>query len=93
MNFPSGILPEPYFGGTLSTIRLSPIDNTLTCLLTSPSAMDMTRKALDLLSAPASISLAHVGRGLNGRDELEDGVADTNESNDRSGDNAEDATT
>lgn len=46
---------------------------------------------LDLLGAPAGVGLAHVGRGLNGGDELEDGVADANEADEGAGNDAEDA--
>lgn len=46
---------------------------------------------LDLLGTPAGVGLAHVGRGLDGRDELEDGVADTDQADDGAGNDAEDA--
>jgi len=46
---------------------------------------------LDLLSTPASgLGLAHVGRGLDRRNELEGDVGDTNDANDATGDLAED---
>lgn len=45
--------------------------------------------ALDLLGAPALVGLAHVGRGLDGGDELEGDVADTDEPDDAAGDLAE----
>lgn len=46
---------------------------------------------LDLLGAPAGVGLAHVGGRLDGRDELEDGVADTDQADDGAGNDAEDA--
>lgn len=46
---------------------------------------------LDLLGTPAGVGLAHVGGGLDGRDELEDGVADTDQADDGAGNDAEDA--
>ena len=39
--------------------------------------------ALHLLGAPALIRLAHVGRRLDGRDELKDKVANTGDADDR----------
>lgn len=45
---------------------------------------------LDLLSTPAGVGLAHVGRGLDRGDELENGVADTDHANDATGDVVED---
>lgn len=45
---------------------------------------------LYLLGAPAGVSLPHVGWGLDGGDELEDGVADANEADDGAGDYAQD---
>lgn len=37
---------------------------------------------LYLLGAPAGIGFAHIGRGLDGGDELENGVGDTDDAND-----------
>lgn len=48
------------------------------------------RRALHLLGAPAGVGLPHVGRGLDGGDELEDGVADADEADDGAGDYAQD---
>lgn len=45
---------------------------------------------LDLLGAPAGVGLAHVCGGLDGGDELEDGVADADEADDGAGDDAQD---
>jgi hypothetical protein len=46
---------------------------------------------LDLLGAPASVfGLAHVGRGLNGGDELESDVGKTGDTDDATSDVAED---
>lgn len=47
---------------------------------------------LDLLRAPAGIRLAHVGRGLDGRDELEDDVGDADSSDDDADDVGEPVT-
>lgn len=46
--------------------------------------------ALYLLGAPAGVGLPHVGGGLDGGDELEDGVADADEADDGAGDYAQD---
>lgn len=46
---------------------------------------------LHLFGAPASVGLAHVGRRLDGGDELENDVADTNEADDGAGEDAQDA--
>lgn len=46
--------------------------------------------SLYLLGAPAGIGLPHVGGGLDGGDELEDGVADADEADDGAGDYAQD---
>lgn len=46
---------------------------------------------LDLLGAPAGISFPHIGRGLDGGDEFEDDVGDTDEADNGAGDDAEDA--
>ena len=46
--------------------------------------------ALHLLGAPAGIGLAHVGRRLNGRDELETAVGQANKADDGAGDDAQD---
>lgn len=45
---------------------------------------------LDLLGSPALVGFAHVGWGLNGGNEFQYEVADTNYSNNRSGDFAKD---
>jgi hypothetical protein len=45
---------------------------------------------LDLLSTPALVGLAHVGRRLNGRDELESDISDTDQANQRAVDDAQD---
>lgn len=70
--------------------EMSEVDSTLT-------PPDMPRRAerlelglLDLLSTPALVSLAHVGRGLDRRNELESDVADTNEADNAAGNDAED---
>lgn len=44
-----------------------------------------------MLGTPAGVGLAHVGGRLDGRDELEDGVADTDQADDGAGNDAEDA--
>lgn len=44
---------------------------------------------LHLLGTPAGIGLPHVGGGLDAGDELEDDVADTNEADDRTGDDTQ----
>lgn len=45
-------------------------------------------RSLDLLGAPAGVGLAHVGRGLDGGDELEDGIGDTDQADDGARDDA-----
>lgn len=45
---------------------------------------------LDLLSTPALVGLAHVGGGLNGRNELQDQVTDTGDADNRGGNLAQD---
>lgn len=45
---------------------------------------------LYLLGAPAGVGLPHVGGGLDGGDEFEDGVADADEADDGAGDYAQD---
>lgn len=47
---------------------------------------------LDLLSAPGVVGLAHVGWGLNGRDELQSKVSDTGEADNRTGNVLQDMT-
>jgi hypothetical protein len=47
-------------------------------------------EVLDLLSAPASVRLPHVGGRLDGGDELEGDVADTDQADDRTGNDPED---
>lgn len=44
---------------------------------------------LDLLGAPALVGLAHIGGRLDGGDELEDGVGDTDEADDGASDDAQ----
>lgn len=44
---------------------------------------------LNLLSAPALVGLAHVGGGLDGRNELESQVSETSETDDGASDVAE----
>lgn len=46
--------------------------------------------SLYLLGAPTGVGLPHVGWGLDGGDELEDSVADTDEADNRAGDYAQD---
>lgn len=46
----------------------------------------MASLALDLLSAPASIGLAHVAGGFDGGDELEGNVGNANDANGATGD-------
>lgn len=50
------------------------------------ASFDYRETDLDLLSAPASISVAHVARRLNGWDEFHNDVRDTSEKNKASGD-------
>ncbi len=45
---------------------------------------------LHLLGAPAGIRLAHVGRGLDGRDKLENDIGNTDEADDGAGNDPED---
>jgi hypothetical protein len=47
------------------------------------------KDSLDLLRAPSGISLAHVGRWLNGWDKFEDSVSQSNHANNRTNDVAE----
>lgn len=46
---------------------------------------------LNLLSAPTSIGLTHVGGGFDGRNELESHVSDTSKTNNATGNLAKDA--
>lgn len=46
--------------------------------------------SLHLLGAPAGVGLPHVGGGLDGGDELEDGIADADEADDGARDYAQD---
>lgn len=56
----------------------------------SAPARSGSRGGLNLLGAPASVCLAHVARGLDGGDELEDDVGDTDNTNDATSDLGED---
>lgn len=56
----------------------------------SPLPTRSTVADLDLLRAPAELRLPHVGGGLDGGDELEDGVGDADEADDGAGDDAQD---
>lgn len=57
----------------------------------SPSSSSSSSPAfsLDLLGTPALVGLAHVGRGLDGGDELECDVGDADEADDGAGDDAQ----
>jgi hypothetical protein len=57
----------------------------------SKSKVAIKRRLLDLLSAPASIRLAHVRGGLDGRDELEGDVGDADDADDGAGNDPDDA--
>ena len=57
----------------------------------TPQRADRFPVRLDLLRAPAGISFPHVGRGLDGGDEFEDDVGDTDEADNGACDDAEDA--
>lgn len=48
------------------------------------------RSTLDLLGAPTGVRLSHVGRGLNRRNEFQRNVAETDETDHRAGNVAED---
>lgn len=54
--------------------------------------MSRRLEGLDLFSSPSSIGFAHVGRGLDRGDELEDGVADADDAYGGTGDDAENTT-
>lgn len=56
----------------------------------NPDRIESMSFRLDLFRAPALVGLAHVGRGLNGRDELQDQVADTGDAYNRGGNLAQD---
>lgn len=47
--------------------------------------MHLDLLAIHLLSTPALVGLAHVRRGLNGRNELQSKVSDADEANNRTG--------
>jgi hypothetical protein len=49
------------------------------------------RRSLDLLGAPAGIGFAHVRGRLDGRNELEDDIGETDDADDGAGNDTEDA--
>ncbi|KAF7560504.1 hypothetical protein G7046_g3645 [Stylonectria norvegica] len=56
-----------------------------------PASHRESFRHLDLLGSPAgSLCIAHIARGLDGRDELEGDISDTNNADDSTGDLAED---